>query len=158
MDQRLQDEAQALLARMHDLPPREPGEKLRPIDELRIVEMAQKGETQEAIAAVVRCDQSTVSRTVAKYQDTRPLARKRLEAEALNMVERLVTDAKPQTILKIMGKLDVVREDNERGVTVNNAVMIARPDDPSTWGPMPSFIEADRRDTPPRDITAEDDG
>jgi hypothetical protein len=70
----LQTEAQALLARMNDLPPREPGEKLRPTEELQIVEMCRKGETQESIAAAVKCDQSTVSRTIAKYHDTRPLA------------------------------------------------------------------------------------
>jgi hypothetical protein len=100
---------------MNELPPREPGERLRPLEELKIVEMAQTGATQEQIAAMVKCDQSTVSRTVAKYQDTRPLARKRLESEALNMVERLVTDAKPETILKVLAKLDVVRDDGDVG-------------------------------------------
>ena len=146
MDQPLHQDVQALFARMQELPPREAGEKLRPIEELRIIEMTRKGETQEAIAAAVKCDQSTVSRTVARYEDTRPLARKRLEAEALNMVERLVTDAKPETILRVMGKLDVVRDDDARRVSVTNAVMIAQPDRPETWEPGPNFVTSDDED------------
>jgi hypothetical protein len=63
------------------------------------------------IARAVGCHQSTVSRTLAEYDDSRPLARKYLEARALEMTKRLVADAKPETVLRVLAKLDVVRDD-----------------------------------------------
>jgi hypothetical protein len=108
-------EAEKLLARMPLVPPREPGEKLRAADEAKILELHAAGKTQTDIARVIGCHQSTVSRTIAEYDDSRPLARKYLESRALEMTRRLVTDAKPETILRVLGKLDVVRDDGTGG-------------------------------------------
>jgi hypothetical protein len=113
-NQALQTQAEKLLERMKTLPPRDPGEPLRPTEELHIMQLTERGLRQEAIAVDVGCHQSTVSRTIAKYTDTRPLARKRLEAEALTMAERIITDGKPETLLKVMAKLDVVRDEDAR--------------------------------------------
>jgi hypothetical protein len=111
----LTDEAAQLRDAMQLVPPREPGEKLRATDEAKILELHGQGVTQTDIARAVGCHQSTVSRTLAEYDDSRPLARKYLEARALEMTKRLVTDAKPETILRVLAKLDVVRDDGDRG-------------------------------------------
>jgi hypothetical protein len=97
--------------------PREPGEKLRPIDEATILELAAAGKSQIEIAAVVGCHQSTVSRTLAEWADTRGLARKYAEAKSLEMMKRFVAEASPPEILKMQAKLDVVREDKQGGDT-----------------------------------------
>jgi hypothetical protein len=83
----LQTDANALRQAMQLVPPREPGEKLRPGDEAKILELHAGGHTQTDIARAVGCHQSTVSRTLAEYDDSRPLARKYLEAKALDIDE-----------------------------------------------------------------------
>jgi IS30 family transposase len=59
---------------MQLVPPCEPGEKLRPIDEAMILEMSSAGKSQTEIADAVGCHQSTVSRTLAEWTDSRELA------------------------------------------------------------------------------------
>jgi hypothetical protein len=107
--------AERLLESMQLVPPREPGEKLRAAEEAKILELHAQGVTQTDIARAVGCHQSTVSRTLAEYDDSRPLARKYLESRALEMTRRLVSDAKPETILRVLAKLDVVRDDGDSG-------------------------------------------
>ena len=97
------------------VPPREAGEKLRPEHEARILDLHDQGVMQEAIAAEIGCHQSTVSRTLADWRDTRGMARKYAESKALEMMKRFVEDASPAEILKMQAKLDVVREDREPG-------------------------------------------
>ena len=72
----LQSHADALLRQMNLVPPREPREALRPIDEATILELAATGKSQTEIAGLVGCHQSTVSRTLAEWTDSRGLARK----------------------------------------------------------------------------------
>jgi hypothetical protein len=111
----LERQANALLGQMQLTAPREPGEKLRAADEAKILELHAQGHTQIDIARAIGCHQSTVSRTLAEYDDSRPLARKYLEAKALDMTKRLCADAKPETVLRVLAKLDVVRDDGESG-------------------------------------------
>lgn len=115
--------AEKLLERMQLMPPRESGEALRPIDEATILELTAVGKPQMEIAAVVGCHQSTVSRTIAEWADTRGLARKYAEAKAHDMMKRFCADASPAEFLKMLQKLDVVRDDREArgdgGVTIN---------------------------------------
>lgn len=106
------------------VPPREPGDPLRPRDEARILELTEEGWTQERIAAEIGCHQSTVSRTLAEYDDSRPLARKHLEANALALARRFVEESRPAEILKMMGKLDVVRDDDYGHGEMQVAVVI----------------------------------
>jgi transposase-like protein len=117
----LPEAAEALLA--EQLSPREPGEKLRAADEARILDLSAQGVTQMEIAREIGCHQSTVSRTIADWTDTRGLARKLAEAKALDMTRRFVNEASPPELLKMLAKLDVVREDREahqkNGVVIN---------------------------------------
>ena len=122
----LKGEAESLLASMQLVPPREPGGQLRPIDEAQILELSAEGKSQVEIAEVVGCHQSTVSRTLAEWSDSRGLARRYAEAKSLEMMQRFVKDASPADILKMQQKLDVIREDKPAagggGVTVIVAV------------------------------------
>jgi hypothetical protein len=54
---------------------------------------------------------SVGSRTITDYEDTRPLARKRLEGAALAMADAIVTDGSADLKFKALQKLDVVRDD-----------------------------------------------
>ena len=74
-------EAGKLLEQMQLVPPREPGDKFRPIDEAAILELSAAGKSQVEIAEIVGCHQSTVSRTLTDWADTRGLARKYAEAQ-----------------------------------------------------------------------------
>jgi hypothetical protein len=146
MDHRtLQGEAEKLLQKMSLAPPREPGERLRPEDEARILELAAAGVTQMEIAAQIGCHQSTVSRTIAVYADTRGLARKFLEAKAIDVARDLVAAAKdrPAQALKLLGKLDVVRDETVGGsdaVQVN--VIVGQPGQPAGPDPITVTTEA----------------
>jgi predicted transcriptional regulator len=90
-----------------------PGEKLRPIDEATILELAAEGKSQTEIARVVGCSQPTVSRTLAEWADSHGLARKYAETKSLEMMKRFVKEASPADILKMQARLDVVREDRQ---------------------------------------------
>jgi hypothetical protein len=111
----LKDAADRLLERMELVPPREPGEQLRPIEEATILELSAAGKTQAEIAGIIGCNQSTVSRTLAEWTDTRGFARKYAEAKSLDMMKRFVKDASPAEILKMQQKLDVIRDDRQEG-------------------------------------------
>ena len=121
-------DAEKLLERMTRMPPREPGDKLRPEDEARILELAELGPghgwTQEKIAAAIGCHQSTVSRTIAAYTDTGALAQKYLRAKAHDMVRRFVAEAKSAEILRMLGKLEVVRDDHAHGAQLGVQVVL----------------------------------
>jgi len=93
------------------VPPREPRESLRPIDEATLLELAAAGKSQTEIASIVGCHQSTVSRTLAEWADSRGMARRYAEAKSLHMMKRFVAEASPAEILKMQQKLDVVRDD-----------------------------------------------
>jgi predicted DNA-binding protein (UPF0251 family) len=120
----LQTEAEKLLERMRLVPPHEPGEKLRPSDEVLILRLNDEGLSQEKIAAQVGCHQSTVSRTLAEYDDSRPLARRYLNARALKMAQRFVEEARPSDVLRMMGKLEVVRDDGAPGTRANETYVV----------------------------------
>lgn len=150
MDQsveQLKTDADKLLARWRELPARDAGTELRDLDKQAILALRAKGETQARIGEIVGCDQATVSRTLSALLDTRPLARAILEGASASMARNVAENGKPELHAKMLGKLDVIREDNERGVTVNTAVIVARADDPSTWLPEPVFEAETEADT-----------
>jgi hypothetical protein len=120
----LHTEAEKLLEQMALVPPREPGEQLRPIDEATILELSDAGKPQAEIAERIGCHQSTVSRTLAEWKDSRGPARKYAEAKSLEMMKRFVTEASPADILKMQAKLDVIREDREAQAGNNIVVMV----------------------------------
>jgi len=126
----LEADAAKLLQSMRLVPPREPGEKLRPIDEAAILELAAARKSQTEIAQIVGCNQSTVSRTLAEWADSRGLARKYAEAKSLDMMKRFVKEAPPADILKLQAKLDVVREDKEAARDTGIVINIGAPGHP----------------------------
>lgn len=126
----LNTEAEKLLEQMALVPPREPGEQLRPIDEATILELSDAGKSQAEIAERIGCHQSTVSRTLAEWKDTRGPARKYAEAKSLHMMKRFVADATPADILKMQAKLDVIREDRESQGGNTLVVMLGSADAP----------------------------
>ena len=95
----------------------------------------EQGFSQERAASEVGCDQSTISRVLAKYDDTRPLARKRLEAAAIEIAERAITAGDP---IKLLAKLDVVRDDAERAGSAFVAVFNMTPDNAHLFEPPSS--------------------
>ena len=141
----LNSEANALLERMQSAPPREAGEPLRPIDEAAILDLAATGKSQTEIAGLVGCHQSTVSRTLADWADSRGLARKYAEAKSLEMMKRFVADASPAEILKMQAKLDVVREDRAIGGEPS-FVVVFNPEPPSFDVIQPRAVPAESVD------------
>jgi transcriptional regulator with XRE-family HTH domain len=133
--ERLPDAAEALLQTMAHQSPRVPGERLTATQEALILEASRAGLTQEQIAAQIGCHQSTVSRTLATYDDSRPLARKYLEAQALALTRRFVEEAKPEAVLRMLAKLDVVRDDAAPGPVAAIRVVVGTVDAPA--GPDP---------------------
>lgn len=109
----------------------------RPIDYKRltkddialILNMAALGKTQTETASLVGCSLSTVSDTLAKFMDSRELARKRLEGGALKLAQTVVNTKDSTVALKALGKLDVVRED-QAGAGNNVVVVMGQADRP----------------------------
>jgi hypothetical protein len=54
------------------------------------------------VAAILHCHQATISRVLAKYADTSVLAKRTLSAGAQQMAERVVKDAKPKELIKVL--------------------------------------------------------
>jgi hypothetical protein len=106
------------------------GRKLPLSAHAEILRLAAAGRRQVDIAREVGCHQATVSRTLADYDDSRALARKFLEAKALDMTKRLVADAKAETILRVLAKLDVVRDEDLRSSTPGVVIQIGTPGAP----------------------------
>jgi hypothetical protein len=67
------------------------------------------------IAEVIGCSQATVSRTLDAWVDTRPIARRLLEAGSIKLAQTVINTKNTETALKALGKLDVVREDKQEG-------------------------------------------
>jgi len=140
----LHRQASEVLERMHAMPPRQPGEALRPSEEAAILDLHAAGWTQTAIAERVGCSQPTVSRTLAEYDDSRPLARKLLESRARDVAEAVIKGivaGDPRTGLKLLGKLDVVREDTQAAVAATFQIHVGQPG----RGLQPPAIDADCR-------------
>jgi hypothetical protein len=123
----LSAEAGNLLAQMRQTPPREAGEPLRWQDKARILELRDEGFSQEHITAEVGCHQSTVSRTLTGLDDSRPFAQLVLRSQRVALLEQIVERMKTANmadLIKLAGKLDIVREDraDTRG---NDGTLIA---------------------------------
>lgn len=79
------------------------------------LQLAEAGKPQNEIAQVLRCHESTVSRTLDTWGDTRPLARRLLEARATTLAQTVIKSKNADVALRALGKLDVVREDTVTG-------------------------------------------
>lgn len=75
------------------------------------LQLAEAGKTGREIAQVLGVSDSTISRTLETWGDTRPLARRLLEARATQLAQTVVKTKNADVALRALGKLDVVRED-----------------------------------------------
>lgn len=110
-----------------------------------IVRLSDEGHSQTVIANLVGCSQSTVSDTLIDFTDSREIARRRLEASALKLVETVAATKDSAVALKALGKLDVVREDQAQGGN-QLVVLMGTPDQPLSPPPLsPVRLEATER-------------
>lgn len=114
-----------------------------------IIRLTDEGHSQTVIASLVGCSQSTVSDTLIDFTDSREIARKRLEASALRLVETVAATKDSAVALKALGKLDVVREDQAQGGN-QLLVMLGTMDQPLSppallGGLSPVRLEGDER-------------
>ena len=112
----LTDDGAVLRQTMALVPPRESGGPLRWQDRARILELYEQGWTQQNIATEMACHQSTVSRTLADLDDSRPFAQRVLRSQGVALAEQIVERMKTaslQELIKLAGKLDIVREDRD---------------------------------------------
>jgi hypothetical protein len=126
----LNGEAERLLALMTEAPPRDDGAPLRWQDKARILAMRDEGQSQEAIAEAIGCHQSTVSRTLADLDDSRPFARRMLDAAAAPIVQDIMDNLKTASMAektKMLAKLDVIREDKAEGTGAQFIVVVNEP-------------------------------
>jgi transcriptional regulator with XRE-family HTH domain len=133
MPKTLADDAADLRQRMSLVPPREEGAALRWQDKARIVALREQGKTQEEIAAEMGCHQSTVSRTLTDLDDSRPFARRLLDANAVTIVQDILDNLKSASMAektKILAKLDVIREEREAHATNGVQINIGMPGKP----------------------------
>lgn len=91
-----------------------------------ILQLAEIGKNIPEIAQVVDCSVSTVHSTLEKYADNRSLARRKLEGGATKLVDTVLQTKDAATALRALGKLDVVRDEQDRGGT-NIAIVIGQP-------------------------------
>jgi hypothetical protein len=120
----LQDEAAAMLGRIDAAEAAKRVGELSPEDRAMILRLGAKGNaTQQEIAKVVGCNQSTVSRVLAML-DTRKEARTILESGAARLADTVVNTDDAAIALKALGKLDVVRDDKS-GADGGDAIVIS---------------------------------
>ena len=119
--------------------------RLSRAEEALILKLHHDGQTQTTIAKQLGCAQSTVSRVLTDFSDTRELAKLRTHNRALDIAEAAVNGAikaasegKPEAALEIMDRQDVLARkqlDTGRGGNVN--IVIGMPEQPA--GPKPVF-------------------
>jgi Homeodomain-like domain len=129
----LLEEAEALRQTMSLAPPREDGAPLRWQERARIVELSEQGRTQEQIAAELDCHQSTISRTLADLDDSRPFAQRLLRSRAIELVEQIrerMKTASLAELTKLAGKLDIVRDDRDTAINSGIVINIGAPGSP----------------------------
>jgi ParB-like chromosome segregation protein Spo0J len=108
-----------------------------------------EGKTQAQIAQRLDKDQTAISKALRRLgTDTTPLAQHHLKAKSYTAARRLTSLAEntenPReaiaAIKTVLAGAGVIQSGQQ--VTVNNAVLIAQPDKPETWGPGPVFEQA----------------
>jgi hypothetical protein len=84
-------------------------------------ERAGAGMTVTKLAAEFGRSEVEIGRVLAKWADTRPAAKRLLNAQALQLTERMIGDADPSVALEILERLQVVesRKGGADGFTVN---------------------------------------
>lgn len=104
-----------------DLVEKEKGRKRLIPSEIRVLlDLHQRGLSQNQIARRLNVAQSTVAYWLSSFDDTRPLAKARLRAGALELAERVIERANPEEAIKTLQGLDVLesKKGGDGGVKV----------------------------------------
>jgi DNA-binding CsgD family transcriptional regulator len=89
-----------------------------------LLQLADEGKNTVEIAKVLGCSDSTVGRTLDKWADSRPIARRLLERKADKLARTVINTKNADVALRALGKLDVVREDQQHSASVTVMVGI----------------------------------
>lgn len=94
--------------------------RLLPSEIRVILDLHAKGLSQNAIARRLNISQSTVAYWLSGFDDTRPLAKARLRAGALELAERVIERANPEEAIKALQGMDVIegKKSGDGGVKV----------------------------------------
>ena len=90
--------------------------------ELAILKHSAEGKTQTAIAHFLGLNQSTVSRVLSAYEDTRDLAKLKLNQASIDLAERAIKEADVDQALELLDRLDVApkrqQQTGQTGITI----------------------------------------
>lgn len=89
--------------------------RLSRADESLILKLADDGRTQTEIAHLVGCSQGTVSNVLRDFADTRQIARKRLNASADTLAEKLAKTKHAPTMLEVLRDIGVTEKQAPAG-------------------------------------------
>lgn len=100
-----------------------------------IVHLAMEGKSQGEIAQRLNCHQSSVSRVLSLYQDTRELAKWKLHSAAKALADRVIADADVDQALEVLDRLEVApkRANTPQGLAVQVNIGV---------GPVPDVIHS----------------
>jgi hypothetical protein len=92
------------------------------------LQMFEAGKQQQVIAQVIGCSNSTISDLLNKFSDTRPLAKRRANHRALEVMDAALTGAvtaakkgRPEAALEVVDRLEVLakrQNDTGTGITI----------------------------------------
>lgn len=71
-------------------------------EEALVLKLSSEGLTQVEIAQRLNCSQPTVSRTLAAFVDTRPLATAHLNSESYNIAKKVAASNHMPTLLEVL--------------------------------------------------------
>ena len=80
--------------------------------------LSKLGHDQEAIAQIVGCDQSTVSRILKAFDDTTTEATAYARGQALPMMKKIVGKGRPSDLIKALQGVGVLHEERGSGLVV----------------------------------------
>lgn len=94
--------------------------RLSDAEEIAAFRLRAAGKTQTEIAKALGCDQSSVSRCLQKYDDTRDAAKAILHNNAKRLAERVANAANVEESLEVLDRLDVLvkRQETVKGPSV----------------------------------------
>lgn len=92
-----------------------------------ILKLSADGKTQTEIAQLVGCNQSSVSRVLSRFLDTREVAKRILHNGAQALAERIVKDADVDQSLEVLDRLEVAPKREQGGNRMGLQINIGMP-------------------------------
>ncbi len=106
-----------------------------------IVKLDRDGLTQPQIAQRLACSQSTVSRVLGEFQDTRELAKAKLHRGSLKLAERIVADADVDQSIDVLERIQVLEPKQSQSGAGGVQILIGMPG--AGAGPDPILLVSD---------------